>query len=246
MLENNNLHIDSTGWLEEERSGKSCLVSPAIADLPKGAVTEYTDGDYKGEQLFSYDAGMYWANQQGKQLPDIEQLYEWIKKHKNDKDLKFAGYRHTDGHFYHIADVLNLWSAEALSCYLNSFGSFDRNEVIQQFGFSVRCLQDSSTPLSIEDRVRRLEDSAELAMPVNNIDRIFDSFRLEGKISQVHAEEIRAIIKNEIALAEDEWHKKGWDDGVEDCIIRSISYISNAYPIRTTDLEKLLKSLKSK
>jgi hypothetical protein len=185
-----NIPAGKIEWKDEieDRGGVKVKVSKEIMSggkvvLPKGAVTEYIDGDYKGEQLFNYNAAMYWANQLGKRLPDIHQLsmlmlnvgrkgktYNKAKEAFEGKfedsieteadfktrfkkgqalhGLKFAGYRYTSGDFHNIADALNLWSAEAVGadkaphCFLISYGNFYSHENDQQFGFSVRCLQD--------------------------------------------------------------------------------------------------------
>jgi hypothetical protein len=161
MLETTNLHIDSTGWKEEERNGVIVLVSHAIDFLPKGAVTEYKYGKLAGEQLFSWKAGIYWAKKLGKKLPMIDELEKWISKQKPE-DIIFAGYRPTDGSFNYVTDGLYLWSAEVVDadkahyCSLLSYGSFSRSKDVKQLGFSVRCLADN--PLSIEERLKRLED----------------------------------------------------------------------------------------
>lgn len=155
------LHIDSSDWAIKIK-GNVVYKENETADVWEYVcyIDKVMPTNLIGQQLFTYQAGMREAKKQGKRLPTIDELEEWMQENKNNKDLVSAGYRSTFGNFPNIADELNLWSAEtvgadkARSCFLMSDGNFSSYNYGQQFGFSVRCLQDS---LTLEERVERLE-----------------------------------------------------------------------------------------
>ena len=156
-LEKENFRIDSTNRKE--------ITSPngvKVKENPEGDVREYLEGDYKGEQLFTWDEIVDWkiikewsatreVKKAGKKLPAswtiyreiIEKKYEWnyqdfLKGEKmvlaGWRDPDYKGFEDIDGGFYlRCADDSDFGGGrDGWYCY-----GWNRH-----YGFSVRCLKD--------------------------------------------------------------------------------------------------------
>jgi hypothetical protein len=142
-LEDNNFRVSSVGWHKIEVDGKLYLESP------EKDAWEFLEGDYKGEQLFTWDAAMRETKGAGKIIPSDEQLTEILGDKDNLKNITYPGYRGTNGTFVNLGSLQDFWSStpsggsSAWGRYLFSiFSTVYRTADSRAYGFSVRCLKD--------------------------------------------------------------------------------------------------------
>jgi hypothetical protein len=181
-LEPHNHRVDSTGWKKKTVDGVEFLVSPC------GGITEYTDGEDKGEQLFSWDAAIREAKKAGKRIPTDEEWSELLKIKSDMPNLVFAGLRDTDGSFAYRATYAYFWASSqfdgttAWRHYLgSSYATVYRYPVSKQYGFSLRCLEDSSDSL-------HFLKSQPIEVSVKFDGTTYGKEELEKKITEVVAE----------------------------------------------------------
>ena len=141
-LENHNFRADSKGWKEITVDGEKYL------ENPEGDVWEISEGDCKGEQLFTWDAAMRETKKAGKRMPTDEEYLELVKEKDDISNLVFAGCRLTDGSFLNRGPHSDLWSSTPSggnawnrSLY-SGYTTVNRFTGAKAFGFSVRCLID--------------------------------------------------------------------------------------------------------
>lgn len=104
-LETENFKINSKDWKTVN----------GVKQNKKGDVWEIIDGEFKGEQLFTWDAAMRETKKVGKRMPTDEELKDIDLSEYN---LPLAGYRDTSGAFYYRAMDAYLWSSSPPSFLL--------------------------------------------------------------------------------------------------------------------------------
>ena len=138
-----NFRIDSTGWNKIIYDGKEYLVNPT------NDIWEITDGDYKGEQLFTWDAAMRETQKAGERIPADEEFSEILKTKEDMPNLVFPGYRGTAGTYFYRGTYANFWSSTQSSPNAwyrglnSSYSSVYRNAHTKAYGFSVRCIEEN-------------------------------------------------------------------------------------------------------
>jgi hypothetical protein len=133
---------------------------------PEWDITEYLDGDIKGEQLFSFYAMIRETEKVGKKVPTFEHWWEIFKyinpdiKMESDWQddtriqeklwLKLAWYRGRDTWFLRdYGEEWNYWSSSSplknhqygLFVSLISKQIYPLDYTSKEYGFSVRCLK---------------------------------------------------------------------------------------------------------
>lgn len=141
-LEDYNFKINSDGWQKITVDGKMYLQNK------EKDVWEFLEGEYKGEQLFTFDSAIRETKKAGKLIPTDNQLRELLKEKEDLKNIKYTGYRDTGSSFTGLGSGLSLWSSSpsgsssAWNRCLNSFYStVSRYAFTRAYGFSVRCLK---------------------------------------------------------------------------------------------------------
>jgi uncharacterized protein (TIGR02145 family) len=123
---------------------------------PCGGITEYSDGEYKGEQLFDFFAIEREMKKSGKRIPTDEEWSELLKTKSDMPNLVFAGYRRPDDSFAYRATHAYFWASSQVygttawypSLYSTN-ATVNRHPFSKLYGFSVRCLKDSSDSLPL-------------------------------------------------------------------------------------------------
>ncbi len=146
-LEQQNFRINSKGWEKkhDDYSGIEYL------ENPEGDVWEIASGEFKGEQLFSWDAAMRETKKAGKRMPTDKEWNKLLKTKEDMPNLKLAGYRYTDGTFYYLGTYAFFWSSSQSGTsvwgrFLNSgHAMVSRYLVLKELGFSVHCLRTNKT-----------------------------------------------------------------------------------------------------
>ena len=136
VFEDSNFKIDSDGWKK-----KGEFLENETKDI-----WEIRNGDYAGEQLFTWDAAMRETKKAGKTIPTNEQFEKMFTDDAPDWPL--AGYRSSgsDG-FYNLGSFGGYWSssgngAKASTLLFSSGGVNPGGSNLRALGFSVRCLKD--------------------------------------------------------------------------------------------------------
>ncbi len=144
-LEDHNFRVNSSNFPERIRNGFK------IRENGKQDIIEFTEGELKGEQLFTWEAAMRETAKAGKRIPTNEEFEELVKSKSDIKNVVCAGYRCTDGSFYTQdtqGTYARLWSSsesgsDAWNRYLHSSNTtVGRNANDKANWFSVRCLKD--------------------------------------------------------------------------------------------------------
>ena len=137
-----NFRIDSTGWNKIIYDGKEYLVNPT------NDIWEITDGDCKGEQLFTWEAAMRETQKAGERMPTDEEFSEILKTKEDVPNLVFPGYRYTTGAYGTRGAYMYFWSSTQSSPnvwgrYLDSsYSTVYRYATTKANGFSVRCVEE--------------------------------------------------------------------------------------------------------
>jgi hypothetical protein len=136
IFEDSNFRIDSKGWKTIKKKG--------YKENPEKDVWEITEGEYKGEQLFTWDAAMRETKKAGKEIPTREDF----EKEFTDVIPNFtkAGYRvdsnatlfSQDSYGYYWSS--SVYGAYAYYLYFSS-GGVNPAPSSRANGFSVRCLK---------------------------------------------------------------------------------------------------------
>ena len=133
LLEDHNFRVSSEGWRKITVDDKEFLVND------EKDIWEINEGEYKGEQLFTWKAAMRETKKAGKEIPTIEELCD-----EDIENIVYAGYRNPSGSFVFRGLGTNLWSSSVSgsSAWDRGLGSGSagvyRNPDSQAFGFSVR------------------------------------------------------------------------------------------------------------
>ena len=147
-LEDKNFSIDST-----HRKEITSLNWVKVLKNPGGDVREYVEGDYKGEQLFTYGATLRETKKAGKKLPSSWTIYKDIieKKYKgNYQDfLKGEKMLFTGWYGQNIKEFGNINERFYLRCSNRSNfvwtvreNGVDSDDALNDiYGYSVRCLK---------------------------------------------------------------------------------------------------------
>lgn len=135
-LEDQNFRVNSDGWRKITVDGEEYL------ENEEKDIWELLEGEFKGEQLFTWDSAMREVEKAGKRLPTIDELCE-----AKIKNIKYFGYRNTEGTFAGRATYAYLWSSSASGAnawvrYLGS-DSIGVNRYLDSkaYGFSVRLIK---------------------------------------------------------------------------------------------------------
>ena len=137
-----NFRINSTGWDKTISDGEEYLVNPT------DDVWEITGGEYKGEQLFTWDAAMRETQKAGERMPTDEEFSEILKTKEDMPNLVFPGYRTIAGTYNSPGTTTYFWSstqsgADAWNRNLDaSYSTIYRSAYTKAFGFSVRCVEE--------------------------------------------------------------------------------------------------------
>ena len=140
-LEDSNFRIDSNGWKKITVNEEEYLVNP------EKDVWELLHKDFRGEQLFTFQAMMRETGKAGKRVPTDEEFDELLETRNDMKNIIFSGNRDTTGTFYDLTSYALFWSSSAsggsaLSRLLSSgHATVSRYASTQARGFSVRCLK---------------------------------------------------------------------------------------------------------
>lgn len=133
LLEDHNFRVSSVGWEKIIVDSKEYLVNP------EEDIWEINEGEFKGEQLFTWDSAMRETKKAGKEMPTIDELCG-----EEIDNVKYVGRRYTSGTFGNRGSYVDLWSSSfsgslAWRRYLNSkSASVIRYPDSQAYGFSVR------------------------------------------------------------------------------------------------------------
>jgi hypothetical protein len=148
-LEKENFKINSKGW----------KIVDGFKQNKKGDVWEIIDGEFKGEQLFTWGAAMRETKKAGKRMPTNEE-FDGIDL--LEYNVPLAGYRYATGAFNSRATHANLWSSSPASSstawyrLLNSTNStVYRDTYSKAFGFSVRCLKNCKDEMHNQNEENR-------------------------------------------------------------------------------------------
>jgi hypothetical protein len=149
-LEDNNFRVNSDGWEKITVDGIKYLQSPTKD------IWELLEGEYSGEQIFTWEAAIRETKKAGKRMPTDEEWTELFgdDDHENFKKENFpnpvcCGFRDTNGIYYGLGSSLFLWSSTESSStsawrraiYL-TYSTVYRDVNTKTNGFSVRCLRD--------------------------------------------------------------------------------------------------------
>ena len=143
-LEDSNFRINSDGWKKITVDEEEYLVNP------EKDVWELLHKDFRGEQLFTFQAMMRETQKVGKKVPTDEEFDELLETRNDMKNIIFSGYRNTTGAFYNLTSLAYFWSSsvsggDAWERYLYSGDAGDatvhRDADNRAHGFSVRCLK---------------------------------------------------------------------------------------------------------
>lgn len=140
QLEDFNFRVNSDGWKKITVEGEKYLVNP------EEDIWEIFDGDYRGEQLFTWEAAMRETKKVGKRLPSDEEFEEVLNTKEDIKNVTFLGYRYTDGTFFFRGTFAYLWSSSqsgSTAWYRHLYSgdsTVDRITNAKALGFSVRCV----------------------------------------------------------------------------------------------------------
>jgi len=148
-IEEHNFKVNSDGWTKiTDSDGNEFLQNP------EKDIWETIDYNHSleicGEQLFTWDAAMRETKNAGKRMPTDK---EWDEIFKGEKDnlpnIKYAGYRGTNGTYYNRSDNTTLWSStegaagEAWGRFLHyTLTGVYRLDYSKAYAWSVRCLED--------------------------------------------------------------------------------------------------------
>jgi uncharacterized protein (TIGR02145 family) len=143
-FEEYNFKINSDNW-------KSKIIDwEKVKINPEWDITEFLIWDYKGEQLFTWNACIRETEKRNKRVPTEEEFNIILKTKEDFKNNKLAGNRNTDGvTFSNRGYGTYLWSStafDATNAY-NRYLDYDISAVYRgndnkTNGFSVRCLKD--------------------------------------------------------------------------------------------------------
>jgi hypothetical protein len=147
-LEDHNFKVNSDGWVKKTIDGIECL------ENPEGDIIEFVNCEYQelnGEQLFTWDAAIRETKKAGKRMPTNEEFDIIFKDNNKDvvKNIKYCGYRSTDGSSFFNLYVLTSWwsSSQSSSTYSwrrylrRGYSDVGRNTDNKLDGFSVRCIK---------------------------------------------------------------------------------------------------------
>jgi hypothetical protein len=137
-LENTNFKIPSIGW---KKVSEDFLVNPT------NDVWEILEGEYKGEQLFTFNSAIRETKKANKKIPNKDELEMLLERDEYFKSMPLVGYRGTtDGALYYQGAIGYYWASTisstnacCLDFYSSSVGS--ANIFNRAYGFSVRCLK---------------------------------------------------------------------------------------------------------
>lgn len=137
-LEPSNFRVNSKGWKETELG---------YSQNPKGDIYEILKGDYKGEQLFTWDAAMRETKKAGQRMPTME---EWKEMFKDERIPNFpmVGYRgSSSAALYGQGSYGACWSSSpngtyAYNLYFSASGVKPAEDDYRADGFSVRCFEE--------------------------------------------------------------------------------------------------------
>ena len=141
-LEDHNFRVDSSNFPERKRNGFR------IKENGKQDIIEFTDGELKGEQLFTWEAAMRETKKAGKRIPTDEEFKKLLKSKKDIENVVYSGYRSTDGSFYNQGTNALLWSSSESGSNAWNLNLDSSNTSVFRYsrdkadGFSVRCLKD--------------------------------------------------------------------------------------------------------
>lgn len=142
QFEEHNFKVNSDGWKKITVGEKEYL------ENPEKDIWELNDGEYKGEQLFTWDAMERETKKAGKRVPTDDEFTELLKVKSDMPNLVFAGYRYTAGSFGGLSSGTNFWSSlqSGTSAWDRTLDSGDatvyRSLNSKAYGFSVRCLKN--------------------------------------------------------------------------------------------------------
>jgi len=142
-LEDYNFKVNSDGWKKITVNEKEYLENPT-ADI-----WEILDGEESGEQLFTFNSAKRETKKAGERIPTDEEFRRFVKSRGDIKNLKFAGFRYTDGSFSLQGANAYLWSASEDSAtdgwvrgLYSGTATVNRYSGTKANAFSVRCLKN--------------------------------------------------------------------------------------------------------
>jgi hypothetical protein len=138
QLEKTNFRIPSTDWKK---------VSDDLSVNPEGDIWEIVKGEYKGEQLFTYDSAIRETKKASKIIPNEDELEMLLKRDEYFKTIPLVGYRiSTDGMLDNQGMYGHYWTSTitptyAYSLYFDSSAVYPASTYNRVNGFSVRCFK---------------------------------------------------------------------------------------------------------
>jgi DNA-directed RNA polymerase subunit H (RpoH/RPB5) len=145
-LEDHNFKVNSDGWVKKTSNDIEYL------ENKEGDIVEIINHpDLSGEQLFTWDAAMRETEKAGKRMPTDDEFDIIFKDNNKDvvKNIKYCGYRSTDGFSFYYLNVSTFWWSSSQSSSTNSWRRYlnrDYSDVLRGTyyklnGFSVRCVK---------------------------------------------------------------------------------------------------------
>lgn len=143
-LEDHNFRINSKGWEKITVDGEEYLVNP------ENDIWEILNGEYAGEQLFTWNAAIRETKKAGKRMPTDEEFTELLRIKEDMPNLVLAGgHYYLTGLFGYRGSYASFWSStesngsHAWNRYLTSSlaAVFRNTTYYKAHGFSVRCLK---------------------------------------------------------------------------------------------------------
>jgi hypothetical protein len=145
-LEDHNFKVNSDGWVKKTSNDIEYL------ENKEGDIVEIINHpDLSGEQLFTWDAAMRETEKAGKRMPTDDEFDIIFKDNNKDvvKNIKYCGYRSSDGSSFYYLNVSTYWWSSSQSSSTNSWRRYlnrDYSDVLRGTyyklnGFSVRCVK---------------------------------------------------------------------------------------------------------
>jgi hypothetical protein len=143
-LEDYNFKVNSDGWVKKTSDDVEYL------ENPEGDIVEIINHpDLSGEQLFTWDAAMRETKKAGKRMPTDEEFDDLLGEKDDIKNIKYCGYRYSDGSSFNNLNVHTRWWSSSQSSSTNSWSrdlNRDYSDVYRDasnklYGFSVRCVK---------------------------------------------------------------------------------------------------------
>jgi DNA-directed RNA polymerase subunit H (RpoH/RPB5) len=143
-LEDHNFKVNSDGWVKKTSNDIEYL------ENKEGDIVEIINHpDLSGEQLFTWDAAMRETEKAGKRMPTDDEFDDLLKEKDDIKNIKYCGFRFTDGSSFGNLNVRTSWWSSSQSSSTHSwrrglgrnFSDVYHLTANKLLGFPVRCIK---------------------------------------------------------------------------------------------------------